>query len=53
MFNQRLTPAEQRCIAKWDEGTAALEASWPSAAPSATPSSTTAWASAGKQESLV
>ena len=26
MFNQRLSPAEQRRIAKWEEGTAALEA---------------------------
>ena len=26
MFNQHLTPAEQRRIAKWEEGTAALEA---------------------------
>jgi hypothetical protein len=26
MFNQRLTPAEQRRNAKWDEGTADLEA---------------------------
>jgi hypothetical protein len=26
MFNQRLTPAEQRRAAKWEEATAALEA---------------------------
>jgi hypothetical protein len=26
MFNEHLTPAEQRRIIKWEEGTAALEA---------------------------